>query len=148
MKSRWWVFLSLYIALIAIGTLAIRGRSALEWVYLLIPPGVLQERLVYLLQHHHPVTFSKIWYGFDIVVNIVLFIPIGLVLALFLQPRVSWDIRTLLVFALGIGVLLGLSIELLQTYVPQRIPSSSDVVMNAAGSVLGCYFPYFWKQCK
>jgi VanZ family protein len=147
-KSRWWLFFCFYIALIMIGTLAIRGRSALEWVYLLLPPGGLQDALVYLLQHHHPVTFSRLLQLTDMIVNIFLFIPIGLAISFFIRPRVAWDIRSLLLLALSIGLLLSLGIELLQAYVPQRIPSASDVITNASGAVLGCYVPYFRKEWK
>ena len=148
MKSRWWLFLCLYVVLVVIGTLAIRGRSALEWVHLLVPPGGLQDTLVYLLRHHHPVTFSRLLQLTDILVNIFLFIPVGLAVSLSLRSRTRWDIRFLLLCALGIGLLLSLGIELLQAYVPERIPSASDVVTNTSGAVLGCYFPYFRKEWK
>jgi VanZ family protein len=148
MKSRWWVFFCLYVVLIAIGTLAIRGRSALEWVHLLVPPGGLQDTLVYLLHHHHPVTFSRLLQLTDRLVNIFLFIPVGLAVSFFLGSRIRGDIRLLLLCALSIGLLLSLGIELLQTYVPERIPSASDVVTNTSGAVLGCYFPYFRREYR
>ena len=145
MRKHWWLIAVGYITLILFGTLVVRGRSALEWVYLLIPPGTLQEKLIYVLQNHHPLTFSKLLTLVDSLVNIGLFLPLGLALALVLQSRVSWDIRGLLVCALGVGFVLSVGIELLQAYVPHRVPSSADVVMNTGGMVFGCYLPYFRK---
>jgi len=144
-KKRWWFIAAGYIALILFGTLVVRGRSALEWVYLLIPPGTLQEKLVYLLQNHHPLMFSRLLTLTDSIINIGLFLPVGLALALLLQSCVSWDIRGLLVCALGVGLVLSVGIELLQSYVPHRVPSAADVVMNTGGAVFGCYLPYFRK---
>ncbi len=148
MRRYWWFFVFAYLTLILFGTLFVHGRSALEWVYLLVPPGMIQEKLVYLLHNHHPVTFSRLLSFTDIFVNIFLFVPFGLVLARLLQPRVSWDIRIVLCLALGLGLLFSVSIEMLQAYVPQRVPSLSDILYNAAGSVFGCYLPYFWKNLK
>lgn len=145
MKKGWALLILGYVTLILLGTLAIQGRSVLEWVYAVVPPGALQEKLVYLLHNHHPVTFSRLLILTDTLFNIGLFLPVGLSLAVFLHTRVSWDIRGVLLFALGIGLVLSGSIELLQAYVPRRIPSLSDVVMNTGGTVFGCYLPYFMK---
>lgn len=148
MKKTWWIIgLAGYGALILFGTLAVRGHSMLEWVYALVPPGRVQDALVYRLHNHHPVTFSRLLALSDYVVNLGLFLPVGVAFAQLVRPRVSWDIRGLLLGALAVGLLVSGSIELLQGYVPQRVSSLSDVVMNTGGMVFGCYLPYFLQAC-
>jgi len=147
-KKRWWLLILGYVVLILLGTLAVRGRSALEWVYFLVPVGPLQEKLVYLLQHHHPVVFARLLTLADTLINIILFMPIGLVFYRFLSPRTNLSIQVLLCLAFGLGVSSSLIIELLQAYVPQRVPSFSDSIANAAGTVFGCYLPYFWYHAR
>jgi glycopeptide antibiotics resistance protein len=131
-----------------VGTLAVRGRSVLEWVHLLIPPGALQEKFVYVLQHHHPVVFARLLILTDTLINIMLFIPIGFVLYRIVSPRTKLPIQALLCLAFGLGLSSSLIIEMLQAYVPQRVPSVSDSIANAAGMVFGCYLPYFWHHAR
>jgi glycopeptide antibiotics resistance protein len=147
-KKRWWILFLGYIVFMIAGTLAVRGHSALEWVYLLIPPGPLQEKLVYVLQHHHPVVFTRLLILTDTLINILLFMPIGFVFYRLVSPRTTLSIQALLCLAFGLGMSASLIIEMLQAYVPQRVPSVSDSIANAAGMVFGCYLPYFWHHAR
>ncbi|MBT8487965.1 MAG: VanZ family protein, partial [Gemmatimonadetes bacterium] len=64
----------------------------------------------------------------DAILNIVLFLPLGLVLG---------GGRRALVLALVAGATVAGGIELLQTLLPGRHPSPADVVFNAMGAALG-----------
>jgi VanZ family protein len=72
---------------------------------------------------------------FDLVVNVLAYIPFGALLVLSLHPRVKGYAAVLI--ALLAGVLLASAIEALQSYLPARISSNVDLVTNAAGALLG-----------
>ena len=148
LKKHWGFLLCAYFGCILLGTLAVQGHSPQEWVLLLVPPGWLQDALMYPLQHHHPVTFAKLFRLADTVINISLFFPVGMGVFLGLHRFFPESIRTLVFIALCTGLLLSTGIEVLQARVPHRIPSVSDVVANAGGAVFGCYVLYIrlvWK---
>lgn len=152
MKKHWWilflVFFLIYLAVVIIGTLAVRGRSPLEWVHVLVPPGKLRELLVYPLQHHHPVTFAKLLNFADRIGNMLLFLPVGIGV-FFVFHRFSPDsVRIPLIVALFLGLFLSIGIETFQYFVPKRIPSLSDIIANTAGAVFGCYVLSFRKMYR
>jgi len=75
----------------------------------------------------------------DLAGNIAVFVPVGAALAMAMKHR-SWPIRVLLATLLGAA--LSLSIELIQTRIPTRIPGVEDWVLNtigtAAGALIAC----------
>jgi VanZ family protein len=71
----------------------------------------------------------------DLVTNVVVYLPIGLTLCLWLRPRVGFAYAALA--ATAVGGLAGFTAESLQTLVPQRTPSWIDVSVNQAGAALG-----------
>ena len=73
--------------------------------------------------------------GFDVVVNIAAYVPMGLlgVLALYPELRGGTAAATATATALAISV----AMEALQTYLPSRIPSNLDVASNLAGATAG-----------
>jgi VanZ family protein len=72
---------------------------------------------------------------FDLVVNVLGYMPFGGLVVLALHPRVrGWG--AVLVATLA-GVLLAGVIEATQTYLPTRVASNIDLATNAAGSLLG-----------
>jgi VanZ family protein len=76
---------------------------------------------------------SAVWDLSDIVLNVVLFVPLGFVHQL-ARPRAAppdW------LRALGIGALLSGLIEGAQSFTPLRYPSLSDLIANASGAALG-----------
>src|SRR5512134_3264141 len=73
--------------------------------------------------------------NFDLVVNVLAYVPFGALLVLSLHPRVKGFAAVLI--ALLAGVLLASVIEALQSYLPARISSNVDLVTNAAGALLG-----------
>lgn len=77
----------------------------------------------------------RYWTGFDLTVNVLGYVPLGLLGALALHPRLRGVKAVLLVATLG--VLLATLLECLQTYLPSRVPSNLDLLTNAAGVALG-----------
>jgi VanZ like family/Concanavalin A-like lectin/glucanases superfamily len=97
--------------------------------YLILNPGFLRP-------------FWKDYYGDavaikDVVNNIVAFIPLGFLLAAWLSRfqsvgRSFW-------FALFIGSLLSLTIEVLQYFIPMRISDTMDWLLNTGGTMIGAW---------
>ncbi|MFS2036572.1 VanZ family protein [Polaromonas sp. CT11-55] len=80
------------------------------------------------------------WTGFDVGANLLGYAPLGFLLALsaLRSRRVSWAV-TVAVLASG---LLSLSMETLQSYLPVRIPSNLDLLLNTLGAWLGACFAW------
>lgn len=72
---------------------------------------------------------------FDIVVNVLGYLPFGLfaVLALYPRPRGAAAIA----IAVGAAIVLSGAIEALQTFLPRRVSSKVDLVTNVAGALAG-----------
>jgi len=77
----------------------------------------------------------KYWTGFDVGINLLGYAPLGFLLALsaLRSRRVSWAVSV----AVLSSALLSLSMETLQSYLPSRIPSNVDLVLNTLGALLG-----------
>src|ERR1041384_1922926 len=73
--------------------------------------------------------------SFDIVVNVLGYIPFGFLAAAALQPRVHGG-RAFIV-ATASAAVLSLILEALQSYLPARFASNVDAVCNVLGAVLG-----------
>ncbi len=87
-----------------------------------------------------PLTFltaslPRYWTGFDVGVNLVGYAPVGFLLALsaLRSARTRWAVS---VAVLSAGVL-SLTMETLQSYLPSRVPSNVDFVLNTLGAWLG-----------
>lgn len=82
------------------------------------------------------------WTGFDVMVNIVGYMPFGALIVLALHPAVR-GMWAVLVAAVA-GLLVSGTMETVQNYLPSRVPSSLDLLTNAggclAGAVLGAWF--------
>lgn len=79
--------------------------------------------------------WSPYWTGFDVWLNLLGYLPLGFLFALALarSGRARW---ALLLGLLG-PALLSLLLEGLQSYLPQRVPSRLDLLLNAAGGGTG-----------
>lgn len=73
--------------------------------------------------------------AFDVVTNVLGYLPFGALAVLALHPRWRGVAATLI--AAGLGVLLSGSMEALQTYLPTRVASNLDLAANALGALLG-----------
>jgi VanZ family protein len=75
------------------------------------------------------------WTWFDIVFNIVVYLPGGLLLAMVLRES-RWARHAALLAVLG-GSAAAVSLEALQSLLPNRVPSRLDWLANTAGAWLG-----------
>lgn len=75
------------------------------------------------------------WSWFDVNANWLGYAPLGFLLALALL-RSGWPRAAWLLAALS-GALLSLAMEFLQIYLPQRVSSNLDWLLNSGGSLLG-----------
>ncbi len=80
----------------------------------------------------------------DQVRNVILYLPFGFCLMLWLRGRMP-ALLALLV-AMFAGALCSLSIELAQVYLVIRVPSWLDVTLNALGALLGAASGLVWRR--
>lgn len=77
----------------------------------------------------------RYWTGFDLAVNVLGYLPLGFLLALSAlrsgRGRYAVSLATLL------AAVLSLTMESLQSYLPQRVPSNVDLGLNVLGAWLG-----------
>ncbi|GAB3459204.1 VanZ family protein [Massilia terrae] len=78
---------------------------------------------------------QRYWTGFDVMTNIVGYIPLGVLLVLAMYPRIRGVWAVLL--AAACGVLLSGTMEAVQTYLPTRVPSNLDFATNSVGCLAG-----------
>ncbi len=72
---------------------------------------------------------------FDLIVNVLGYLPLGALVVLALHPRVRGVVAVLL--AVAAGALISGAIEALQTYLPSRVPSNIDLATNSLGALAG-----------
>ena len=73
--------------------------------------------------------------GFDVLVNVVGYVPFGTLLVLALHPQVK-GVWGLLLAAL-IGACVSGTMEAVQTFLPSRVPSNLDFFTNSVGALIG-----------
>lgn len=91
----------------------------------------------------------RYWTLFDVVTNVLAYIPLGLLLVFALHPLVKGKRAALL--AITFGSLLSATMEAVQTYLPSRVPSNLDLITNVSGVCIGAIFglllvPSFFDQ--
>lgn len=74
--------------------------------------------------------------GGDALANVLVYVPMGIFLRLLLRRRGSWWLTE---WAASVALAAGLSYgtELLQSFLPTRVPSLTDTVFNATGACVG-----------
>ena len=77
----------------------------------------------------------KYWTGFDVAANVLGYAPLGFLLTL--ASLRSAQIRWAMVLAITGALLLSLTMETLQSYLPSRIPSNVDLALNTLGAAMG-----------
>lgn len=73
------------------------------------------------------------WIDYDVVeftANIVMFVPMGVLLALLLGRGRRW-------LALSLGVAASLTIEFIQLFEPARVSDARDIIANSLGTIIG-----------
>jgi VanZ family protein len=88
--------------------------------------------------------WPRYYTAFDLLANTLAYLPLGLFWAAALQAR----LRPLPAFALAslLGLLFSLSMELIQNYLPSRIPSNLDLACNSLGGILGAAIGLRWGR--
>jgi len=85
---------------------------------------------------------QRYWTGFDAGVNVVGYMPLGILFVLALHPKVR-GVWAVLLAAVG-GILVSGIMEIVQNYLPSRVPSNLDLLTNSvgclAGALVGAYF--------
>lgn len=81
---------------------------------------------------------------FDIVGNVAAYVPFGFLWATALQPRLRPFVAVLV--AIAIGVLSSLTLEILQNFLPSRVPSNLDFACNSAGAFIGALAGARWGR--
>jgi VanZ family protein len=79
--------------------------------------------------------FPRYWSGFDVVINIAGYIPFGSLLAL--SALRSGYARHAIWVPCVVAMLFSFSMEMLQSYLPTRIPSREDWLLNSCGATVG-----------
>jgi len=80
--------------------------------------------------------WPRYWTGFDLVANLLGYLPLGFLLFVALV-RGGRRARAAALLACGGGALLSLTLEILQNYLPHRVSSNVDLVLNTAGTAIG-----------
>ncbi len=75
------------------------------------------------------------WTTFDVLVNVIGYIPFGTLIVFVLHPRLR-GMAAMLV-ALACGMLVSGTMEAVQTFLPNRVPSNLDFFTNSFGCLLG-----------
>lgn len=76
------------------------------------------------------------WTGFDLVANLLGYIPLG-ALVFGAIVRSGGRARTALLLAFATGTVLSLSMEFVQNFLPQRVASNVDLALNSLGTLFG-----------
>jgi VanZ family protein len=79
----------------------------------------------------------------DRISNVLLYLPAGFCLALWLNAYCRRRISVLV--ATFVGTLLSLCIEVAQAYLSPRVPSLTDLILNAVGTLLGATAGITWR---
>ena len=86
--------------------------------------------------------WPRYYTGFDLATNALAYMPLGFLGAAALHHRLAPLPAWLL--AVFFGSALSLTMELLQNYLPSRVPSNLDLACNAAGTLLGGWLGARW----
>jgi VanZ family protein len=79
----------------------------------------------------------------DRIANVLLYLPAGFCLSLWLNSYCRR--RTAVIVAALLGTLLSLGIEVAQVYLSPRVPSLTDLTLNAVGTLLGAAGGLAWR---
>ena len=109
------------------------GLAAIVWLPASIAGRVtgLAFRLARWVSVEFDIALSTSYTVFEFLANIALFVPFGLLLAAAWPRRSPWLI-------ILIGYAASATIELVQTLLPSRYPTLSDVIANTLGTIIGC----------
>jgi VanZ family protein len=79
--------------------------------------------------------WPRYWTVFDLLINVLAYLPLGFLCALILRNSLSKIPSVLL--AMLLTTLLSFCLECIQTWLPSRVPSNLDLACNACGGSIG-----------
>ncbi|MDO9421724.1 MAG: VanZ family protein [Herminiimonas sp.] len=79
--------------------------------------------------------FPRYWTGFDVAINILGYIPLGILTVYALHPKIRGAIA--IVLAMLFGIVLSGSMEATQTLLANRVASNLDFFTNSLGALIG-----------
>ncbi len=80
-------------------------------------------------------SLPRYWTQFDVLINVIGYVPLGILLSAAISPLLR-GFKAFL-FAFVVCLLLSLIMEALQVYLPNRVPSNLDWIMNSTGGFIG-----------
>ncbi len=80
----------------------------------------------------------------DRIANVLLYLPLGFCMFLWLDTRLRRTIALML--AVLTGAMLSLAIEVAQVYISARVPSLTDLTLNAVGTLVGATAGVAWDK--
>lgn len=109
------------------------GVALIVWLPASIASRVtgIAFQIARFFSEHFDIPLTVTYAVFEFLANVALFVPFGLLLAA-AWPRLS---RWLIIL---LGYASSATIELVQTLLPSRYPTISDVIANTLGTVIGC----------
>jgi len=121
-KSAAWPLALIYVGLIVYASLypftEWRDQGIAPWAFLAAP-------------------LPRYWTGFDVAINVAGYAPLGSLLAL--SALRSGRTRHAVMAPVVAAALLALAMEALQSYLPARIPSREDLLLDTAGAFFGAF---------
>ncbi|MDD5028016.1 MAG: VanZ family protein [Rhodoferax sp.] len=124
-KTAAWPLAQVYLGLIVYASLypfgPWRDQGVAVWSFLTVP-------------------WPKYWTGFDVVSNVLGYVPMGFLLAL--SALRTGRGRRVFLLALLPASLLSLGLESCQVFLTNRVASNLDLVLNIVGASLGCLFAW------
>lgn len=88
--------------------------------------------------------WPRYYTGFDLAANILAYVPLGFLAVPALQSRLGIAAAALLAALAGGG--LSLVVEVLQNYLPSRVPSNIDLACNLIGAMIGAAAGMNWGR--
>lgn len=88
--------------------------------------------------------WPKYWIGFDVTANVLGYAPLGFFLTLSAM-RMGWRGPVIMGTTLAAAIL-SFSMESLQSYLPSRVPSLADFLLNTLGAWLGAFIASVLEQ--
>lgn len=121
-KSAAWPLALIYVGLVIYASLypfsEWRDQGIAPWAFLAAP-------------------MPRYWTGFDVAINVAGYAPLGALLAL--SALRSGRARFPVLVPTAMAALLALSMEVLQSYLPARVPSREDMLLDSAGAFFGAF---------
>jgi glycopeptide antibiotics resistance protein len=133
MRQRWpFLALLVYAALLIFGTLSPFDFSSGAFSGL-----ATHSARIEIVPFTHACPKHGIFCLWDRGLNLVIFAPVGALLALLAKPGTSLKRRVARATALGFAASVG--IEAAQLFLPSRFPSTADVLLNTIGAFLSAW---------